>query len=69
MTAKQLKWKHGARLIGRQIHTPPMGEYPGGIVTVVALTPDPDAPEIVLQVKHPTFGEIGVFESERVALV
>ena len=69
MTAKQLKWKHGERLIGRQIHTPPMGEYPGGIAQVVALTPDEACPEIVLQVKHPTFGEIGVFEHEDVALV
>lgn len=69
MTAKQLIWKFGERLVGRQIHTPPMGEYPGGIAEVIALTPDPEAPEIVLQVKHPTYGEIGVFEYERVALV
>jgi hypothetical protein len=69
MTAKELKWKYGAKLIGRNIHTPPMGEYPGGIAEVIALTPDESSPEIVLQVKHPTFGEIGVFDYERVSMV
>jgi hypothetical protein len=66
--AKQLVADMGAALIGREIHTIPFGAYPGGVAKVTELTPDPQAPEIVMQVEHPTFGSIGVFEDEPVEL-
>lgn len=69
MTAKQLTNIHGASLIGRRVETEAIGEYPGGIATITRLAPDPQAPEFVFNVRHPTFGEIGVFEWERVVLV
>jgi len=56
-------------LIGAEIVTQPFGEYPGGIAKIIALHPDPTAPEIPIQVKHPSFGEIGIFEHEQVYLV
>jgi len=69
MLAEELVKKHGSALIGRTVLTNPMGEYPGGYAEVLELEPDPEAPEIVFQVKHPTFGEIGVFGYERVYLI
>jgi hypothetical protein len=68
MTAKELAEEMGATLIGKQINTEQFGTYPGGIAEVIALTPDAEAPEIVIQVRHPTFGEIGVFDFEDVSL-
>jgi hypothetical protein len=56
----------GDSLIGKSIITEAIGTYPGGIAKVVELDPDPKAPEIVIQVFHPTFGEIGIFDYERV---
>ncbi len=69
MTAKQLTIIHGPSLIGRRVETEAIGEYPGGIATVTELAPDPEAPEIDFKVRHHNYGEIGVFEWERVALV
>jgi hypothetical protein len=61
----------GAALIGMRVGTRPMGDYPGGWVTVIKINPDPAAPEIVCHVRHPTWrdepntdGEIGVFAEE-----
>lgn len=54
-------------LIGRSINTESIGDYPGGVAVVTELFPDRAAPEIVFQVKHPTFGEIGVFAQEEVS--
>jgi hypothetical protein len=68
MNAKQLVIKFGKNLIGQRIETDPIGNYPGGVSEVIAITPDLSAPEIALQVLHPTFGEIGVFEHESVSL-
>lgn len=68
VTASELVADFGDMLIGRFINTPAMGAYPGGVARVTELLPDPDAPEIVLQVEHPTFGSIGVFEDEIVSL-
>jgi hypothetical protein len=67
MTAKKLVIKNPI-LIGRHICTQAFGHYPGGVAEIIAVEPDPACPEIVLQVKHPTFGEIGVFDFEEVAL-
>lgn len=64
MTAEALVARMGEELVGRHVMTEALGEYPGGRAKVVELTPDPEAPEIVYQVVHPTFGAIGVFESE-----
>jgi hypothetical protein len=69
MTAKQLTKTHGASLIGRRIETEAIGEYSGGIATVTEIAPDPQAPEIVFNVRHPTYGEIGVFKWEQVTLL
>jgi hypothetical protein len=65
-TASVIVQKFGKSLIGGTVNTIPMGEYPGGLAEVIELEPDPAAPEIVFQVKHPTFGEIGVFGYEPV---
>lgn len=67
MNAKIFTDTHGYTLIGKRIFTEAIGEYPGGIAKVTALYPDPNAVEIVLQVYHPNFGSIGVFEHESVA--
>lgn len=69
VSAKKLINRYGPSLIGQRVYTQAMGEYPGGIATVTEIEPDPNAPEIVFQVEHPTFGSIGVFEYEKVALV
>ena len=53
--------------IGDLVYTHPMGEYPGGPAEVIEIDPDPAAPEIAFNVRHPTFGEIGVFEYEEVS--
>lgn len=59
----------GAKLIGRAVITPQYGDYPGGRAVITELGSDPNAPEIVFHVKHPTFGECGVFENEEVVLL
>lgn len=69
MTAETLVTTLGSALIGRIVFTQPMGDYPGGAATIIGLRPDPEAPEIVMQVSHETFGEIGVFECEQVTLL
>ena len=69
MTAKQLIDIHGTSLIGQRVETEPIGEYPGGIAIVTELAPDPQAPEIVFTVQHPSYGDIGVFDWELVTLV
>lgn len=66
--AKRLVRVHGASLVGKQVVTPAIGDYPGGKSIVMEVAPDPNAPEIVFTVKHPTFGECGVFDYEMVRL-
>lgn len=68
MTAKQLVEANGKKLIGLNVMTKRFGEYPGGVAEVIEIEPDPESPEIVFQVRHPNFGEIGVFEFESVEL-
>ena len=69
MKASQLVEKLGHKLVGKQVNTPAVGEYPGGVATVLQISPDQNAPEIAFQVKLPAWGEIGVFDHEEVALV
>lgn len=64
MTAQALVDAWGKKLIGRRVVTIAIGEYPGGVATVTEILPDPGAPEIVFQVKHPTYGPMGVFNFE-----
>lgn len=69
MTALDLVNKLGTTLLGRMVNTAAIGEYPGGVAKVIELYPDAeDSPEIVFQVSHSTFGEIGVFDYEECSL-
>lgn len=68
MRAEALLYKLGHELLGRTVLTEEMGEYPGGEAVVVELLPHRKAPEILFTVKHPTFGECGVFDWEEVHL-
>lgn len=75
MLASSLVKKMGKRLVGRKVKTPAMGEYPGGIATVIEVGHDKNAPEISFMVEHPTWkddegnSEMGVFEYEAVTLI
>ncbi len=69
MKANQLVQKLGRKLLGKKVNTPAVGEYPGGLATVIQLAPDQNAPEIAFQVSLAQFGEIGVFEHENVSLL
>lgn len=51
MTAKLLLKQYGNQLLGRQIITVPMGQWPGGVAEIVKLRPDENAPEIVFEVR------------------
>jgi hypothetical protein len=67
--AKQLLTKTGIKLVGKNVITQKMGLWPGGLAIVTELNPDPNAPEIVFNVRHSRTGEeIGVFEDELVVL-
>ncbi len=69
MNAKQLVQKLGNKLVGLKVNTPALGEYPGGVATVIAIAPDGNAPEIAFQVRLPGWGEVGVFGHEEVSLL
>ncbi len=69
MKANQLVQKLGQKLLGQKVNTPALGEYPGGVATVIQLAPDENAPEIAFQVSLPHYGDIGVFETEDVSLL
>ncbi len=59
----------GEDLVGWTVLTAPMGDYSGGEAVVCGVNPDPAAPEIVIEVKHPIEGVMGVFEHELLVLV
>lgn len=65
----------GVELVGSEVITPAMGAYPGGLAKVIKVHHDPNAPEIVFMVRHPTwkdevFGpDMGIFEYEEVELI
>ena len=69
MTAQELVNQLGADLIGREVLTVAIGEWPGGFATVTEIEPDPAAPEIVFQVRSEEHGEMGVFGHEPIAHV
>ena len=56
MKANQLVQKLGQKLLGKKVNTPAVGEYPGGVATVIQLAPDQNAPEIAFQVNLPQLG-------------
>ena len=66
MKANELVKKLGAKLLGKKVNTPAVGEYPGGLATVVQIAPDQSAPEIAFQVNLSQWGDIGVLEHEDV---
>lgn len=75
-TAGEVARVFGAHLVGLQVQTQPMQDYPGGRATVTKLGNDAGAPEIVFYVQHPTWrgdedgtGEIGVFDYEQVKVI
>ncbi len=58
------------KLLGRQVITQEWGLTQGGLCTVIAMTPDFDAPEIVCQVQHDATGEeIGIFADEVLSVI
>ena len=58
------------KLLGRQVITEEWGLFKGGLCTVIAMTPDANAPEIVCQVQHDTTGEeIGIFADEVLSVI
>ena len=46
--AGRLVLAQGQRLIGKEIDTPRLGDYPGGVAVVTEIAPDPAAPDICL---------------------
>lgn len=70
MQAQTLIDTFGELLLGKQLITLPMGGWNGGMVEVTELKPDPNAPEIVFNIKHANTGEeIGVFNDQWVFMV
>ena len=75
--AKLLVDYMGESIIGRNVNTHPMGEWPGGRAKVLSIYPDKNAPQIVMMVEGldgqssdgEDFGEIGVFDHECVELL
>lgn len=58
------------KLINRQVITQEWGLFKGGLCTVIAMTPDANAPEIVCQVRHNATGEeLGIFEDEVLSVI
>ena len=69
MKASAMVRKYGKKLIGKKISTLRMGDYPGGVATVMGIKPDPKAPEIVMDVSNPDYENgdpIGIFAYEQV---
>lgn len=69
MKANQLVQKLGTNLVGKMVNTPAVGDYPGGVATVIQIAPDGNAPEIAFQVSLPDWGQVGVFDREDVSLL
>ena len=69
MKANQLVKKLGNKLVGKQVNTPAMGEYPGGVATVIGIAPDVKAPGIAFQVNLGQWGKMVVFGHEDVSLL
>jgi hypothetical protein len=68
MKALRLVQKLGEKLIGKKIHTPACGDYPGGLATVTEIEPDKNVPEIAFQVSLPQWGNMGVLWHEEISV-
>lgn len=66
MKAEELLAKYGISLVGKKVMTYPYGDYPGGEAKVVEVEPYSNDPKVVFNVRHPTFGEIWIFDDEDV---
>ncbi len=69
MLAEHLVANMGQRLVGREVFTERLGDYPGGFAVVTEIAPDPAAPDIACMVDHGSFGPIGIFGYEEIILV
>jgi hypothetical protein len=70
MEAKKAVRLFGKALVGLAVRTEHFGAYPGGIVEVVELYPDPSAKEIVMHVRRDIWDEgIGIFADENIEIV
>ena len=65
-TAEAIVGRFGYDLIGMQVFTPSMGDYPGGLATVAKISPMTELPILV---DHPTFGECGIWEDEIISVL
>jgi hypothetical protein len=67
MLASKFVEIYGNELIGKWVNTEKMGLFPGGRAIVIDLGTDPNAPEIVMNVKADNWHEeIGVFDHEEI---
>ena len=63
--AAELSAAFGHRLVGSTAFTSVVGQWKGGMATIIEMQPDDAAPEIPFQVKSTETGEeIGVFGDE-----
>ena len=63
--AAELSAAFGRRLVGSTAFTSVVGQWNGGMATIIELQPDAAAPEIPFQIKSAETGEeIGVFGDE-----
>jgi hypothetical protein len=69
VTALALLSAMGQRLLGREVATLAIGDWPGGVARVTELRPDPAAPEIVFNVQRQDGRTVGVFGDELVRLI
>lgn len=65
-TAEHLVDLFGKDLVGTYVTTYDYGTCRGGHFQITEISPDPAAPEIVFNIAHPDFEEIGVFDHENV---
>ena len=68
MNAQQVLELWGGSLVGMIVHTPAMGDYPGGIAKVTEVLPDPSAEEILFIVEHPKEGKMGIYYFKKARL-
>ena len=69
MKANELLKKLSNTLLGKKVNTPAMGEYPGGVATVIGIAHETKAPEIAFQVNLGHWGKMVVFGHEDVSLL
>ncbi len=63
--AKELKERFGELLVGREVETERIGAWAGGLCRVTAVDPDPEAPDVALEVERLSDGAgMSVFADE-----